>query len=284
MVQDKHVIETLGKVRVVIENGEITEVGSSEMKYCPMFHAMHKVDELNEEFIRKNIDFRIRDFGMCTPERIVEMDDAVTVGISEILKTNMEYGNIDCIVGACDGAGTVLMTNPRVVQGVGGRVSGLVSTTPIPEVIEKLENRDSVVLNPETAELNQLEGLKLALDKGYKNIAVTILPSPMVREIREYLVDDDVNIYIFVAHTTGAEMEEVKMLFDNADIVTACASKAIDEYADKYEPYYYGLKVPIFCASEDGRKLLDTRLEKIGKPLTTNEYPRNKDDAPYKLI
>ena len=47
MVEDKHVIETLGKVCVVIENGEITEVGESEMKYCPMFHAMHKVDELN---------------------------------------------------------------------------------------------------------------------------------------------------------------------------------------------------------------------------------------------
>ena len=284
MVKDKHVIETLGKVRVVIENGEITEVGSSEVKYCPMFHAMHGVKELNEEFIRKNINFRIKDFGMCTPERIVEMDDAVTVGISEILKTNMEMENIDCVVGACDGTGTVIMTNPRIVQGVGARVSGLVSTTPIHEVIEKLEQKGSVVLNPETAELNQLEGLKLAVDMGYKNIAVTILPSQMVREIREYPVDDDVNVYIFVAHTTGANPDEVKMLFDNADIVTACASKAIDEYADKYEPYYYGLKVPIFCASEDGRRLLDTRLEKIGKPLSTNEYPRNKDDAPYKLI
>ena len=284
MVKDKHVIEALGKVRVVIENGEITEVGSSEVKYCPMFHAMHGVKELNEEFIRKNINFRIKDFGMCTPERIVEMDDAVTVGISEILKTNMEMGNIDCVVGACEGAGTVIMTNSRIVQGVGARVSGLVSTTPIPEVIEKLEQKGSVVLNSETAELNQLEGLKLAIDNGYKNIAVTILPSQMVREIREYPVDDDVNVYIFVAHTTGANPDEVKMLFDNADIVTACASKAIDEYVDKYEPYYYGLKVPIFCASEDGRRLLDTRLEKIGKPLSTNEYPRNKDDAPYKLI
>jgi putative methanogenesis marker protein 8 len=249
-----------------------------------MFHAMHGVKELNEEFIRKNINFRIKDFGMCTPERIVEMDDAVTVGISEILKTNMEMGNIDCVVGACEGAGTVIMTNSRIVQGVGARVSGLVSTTPIPEVIEKLEQKDSVVLNSETAELNQLEGLKLAIDNGYKNIAVTILPSQMVREIREYPVDDDVNVYIFVAHTTAANPDEVKMLFDNADIVTACASKAIDEYVDKYEPYYYGLKVPIFCASEDGRRLLDTRLEKIGKPLSTNEYPRNKDDAPYKLI
>lgn len=284
MVKDRHVIETLGKVKVVIEDGEITSVGSSEMKYCPMFHAMHGVEELNEEFIRKNINFRIEDFGMCTPNRVIEMDDAVTVGISEILKTNIEKGNIDCVVGACDGAGTLLMTNPRVVQGVGGRVSGLISTTPIDEVIENLEEKDCVILNPQTAELNQLEGLKLALDKGYKNIAITILPSPMVEEIRNYPVDDDVNVYIFVAHTTGVEPQEVKMLFDNADIVTACASKAISEYADKYEPYYYGVKVPIFCASEDGRKLLDVRLEKIGKPLSTNDYPRDKSDAPHKLI
>ena len=284
MVRDRHVIETLGKVRVVIENGEITEVGESEMKYCPMFHAMHKVDELDEEFITKNINFRIKDFGMCTPERVIEMDDLVTVGISEILKTNMEKGNIDCVVGACDGAGTLIMTDPRVVQGVGGRVSGLVSTTPIPEVIEKLEQKGSIILNPETAELNQLEGLKIALDEGYKNIAITILPSPMVEEIRKYPVDDDVNVYIFVAHTTGASPEEAEMLFENADIVTACASKAISEYADANEPYYYGVKVPIFCASEDGRRFLDIRLEHIGKPLTTNDYPRDKSDAPHKLI
>ena len=284
MVKDRHVIETLGKVKVVIEDGEITSVGSSEMKYCPMFHAMHGVEELNEEFIRKNINFRIEDFGMCTPNRVIEMDDAITVGISEILKTNIEKGNIDCVVGACDGAGTLLMTNPRVVQGVGGRVSGLVSTTPIDKVINNLQENDCVVLNPKTAELNQLEGLKLALDMGYKNIAITILPSPMVEEIRNYPVDDDVNVYIFVAHTTGVEPQEVKMLFDNADIVTACASKAISEYADEYKPYYYGVKVPIFCASEDGRRLLDIRLEKIGKPLSNNNYPRDKSDAPHKLI
>ena len=284
MVEDRHVIETLGKVRVVIENGEITEVGESEMKYCPMFHAMHKVDELNEEFIRKNINFRIEDFGMCTPDRVIEMDDAVTVGISEILKTNMEKGSIDCVVGACDGAGTLLMTSPRVVQGVGGRVSGLVSTTPIPDVIRRLEEKGSTVLDPETAELNQLEGLKLAVEKGFKNIAITILPCPMVEEIRSYPVGDDVNVYIFVAHTTGIAADEVEMLFENSDIVTACASKAISDYADEHKPYYYGVKVPIFCASEKGRELLDARLEHINKPLTTNEYPRNKDDAPHKLL
>jgi putative methanogenesis marker protein 8 len=254
------------------------------MKYCPMFHAMHKVDELNEEFIRKNINFRIQDFGMCTPDRVIEMDDLVTVGISEILKTNMENGEIDCVVGACDGAGTVIMTNPRVVQGVGGRVSGLISTTPIPEVIKKLEDTGSIVLDPETAELNQLEGLKIAVEKGYKNIAITVIPSPMIKELRHYPVDDDVNVYIFVAHTTGVSAEEAEMVFENGDIVTACASKEVSDYADVHKPYYYGLKVPIFCASEDGRRFLDNRLRKINKPLTTNDYPRNKDDSPHKLL
>ena len=284
MVEDKHVIEALGKVKVVIENGEVTEVGSSEMKYCPMFHAMHKVDELNEEFIRENIKFRIDDFGMCTPDRIIEMYDAVTVGISEILKTNMEEGNIDCVVVACDGAGTLIMTNPRVVQGVGARVSGLVSTTPIAEVIEKLEQKGSIVLNPETAELNQLEGLKLAIEEGYKNIGITVIPSTMIKEIREYPVDDDVNVYIFTAHTTGVTKEDAEMLFENSDIVTACASKEVSDYADEHKPYYYGVKVPIFCASEDGRRFLDVRLKKINKPLTTNNYPRDNSDSPHKLL
>jgi len=285
MVEDKHVIEALGKVRVVIKNGEITEIGPQiGVEYCPMFHAMHGIKKLDEEFIQKNINFRIKDFGMCTSKRIIEMDDAITVGISEILKTNMEQGNIDCVVGACDGAGTVIMTNPRVVQGVGARVSGLISTTPIPEVIEKLKQKGNTVLNPETAELNQLEGLKLAIKKGYKNIAVTILPSAMIEEIRNYSKYYDINVYIFVAHTTKTSSDDVKMIFDNADIVTACSSKAISQYCDKYKPYYYGTKVPIFCASEDGRKLLDNRLKKIGKPLSNNKYPRNKNDIPHNLI
>lgn len=284
MHKDKHIIETLGKVKVVIENGEITEIGESEVKYCPMFHSIYGVKKLDYKFIQKNIEFRIKDFGMCTSKRVIKMDDIITVGISEILKTNMENGNIDCVVGVCDGAGTILMTNPNVVQGVGGRVSGLVSTTPIKEVIKNLEDEGCFVINPKTSEINQLEGLKQALKKGYKNIAITIIPSKIVEEIRNYPINDDVNIYILVAHTTGCSDKEAKMLFDNADIVTACSSKAVFNYADKYKPYYYGKKVPIFCASENGKKLLDMRLKSIGKELTNKNYPRDTNDMPYKLI
>ena len=35
---------------------------------------------------------------------------------------------------------------------------------------------------------------------------------------------------------------------------------------------------------EAGREMLNNKLKKIGKPLTTNDYPRNKEDIPHKLI
>ena len=108
--------------------------------------------------------------------------------------------------------------------------------------------------------------------------------SSLISEIRNYPYGSDVNVYIFVAHTTGVNRDCVEEMFDTADIITACASKAISEYTDEHKPYYYGNKVPIFCGSDEGRRLLDNRLEKIGKPLSNNNYPRNKEDMPHELL
>lgn len=281
MVEDKHVIEALGKTRVTIENGEITSVGEPEIEYCPIFGKYHNIKKISKEDVKKNIEYRIKDFGMCTKDRILKMDDMLSVGISEILRSNVALGNIDCVVGACEGCGTLLMTDPDLIQGVGGRVSGLVSTTPIPEIIEQVGVEN--VLNPQTAELDQLEGLKLAIEKGYKKIAVTIIPSPMVKKIRSLEVPDDVEVYIFVAHTTDSTEECVKELFENADIVTACASKNVIEYAQIKKPYYYGSAVPIYAITENGHKFLDVRLKHINKPLSINEYPQDLSKMARKL-
>jgi putative methanogenesis marker protein 8 len=204
------------------------------------------------------------------------------VGISEILRSNVELKNIDCVVGACEGCGTLLMTDADLVQGVGGRVSGLVSTTPIPRIIEQIGEEN--IVNPKTAELNQLKGVELAIERGYKNIAVTILPSKLVEEIRNMPLPEDVNVYIFVAHTTNATQEEVEMLFENADIVTACASKNIINYAQIKKPYYYGDSVPIYAITEKGRYLLDARLKHINKSLSTRDYPQDLTKMAQKLI
>lgn len=282
MVEDHHVIEALGKTEVVIENGEVVSIGEPLVEYCPIFDKIDNAKQLDKDFIKWNMEKRIREFGMCTADRVVKMPDMMSFGISEILKTNRELGLIDCVVGVCEGVGTLLITDPEIIQGVGGRVSALVSTTPIPEVIEKVGTEN--VLNPETADLDPIKGLEMAIEKGFKNIAVTILPSKTVKELREYPSPDDVNVYIFVAHTTNASDEEAQIVFENADVVTACASDKIRDYAEKEEVYYSGSKVPIFAVTEKGREFLDNRLKKIGKPLTMKDYPLNRETHPHPLI
>ena len=189
----------------------------------------------------------------------------MSFGISEILKTNTELGLIDCVVGVCDGVGTLLMRDPEIIQGVGGRVSALVSTTPISEVIEKVGEEN--VVNPETADLTPIKGLEMAIERGYKNIAVTILPSEIIKEIAEY-----------------PRPKEVEIAFKYADVITACSSSKVRDFAEKEKVYYSGSKVPIFAISPKGREFLDNRLEKIGKSLTINDYPMNKDKHPNPLI
>ena len=282
MVKDYHVIEALGKTEVVIENGKVTSVGEPLVDYCPIFDKIDDAKHLTPEFIKWNIEKRIREFGMCTPQRVVKMPDMMSFGISEILKTNTELGLIDCVVGVCEGVGTLLMTDPEIIQGVGGRVSALVSTTPIPEVIENVGAQN--VINPETADLDPIKGLETAIERGFKNIAVTILPGQIIKEIAEYPTPDDVNVYIFVAHTTNASDEDVKIAFEYADVITACSSNKVRNYAEKEKVHYSGSKVPIFAITDKGREFLDNRLEKIGKPLTVNDYPLDLENHPNPLI
>ncbi|WP_407412797.1 methanogenesis marker 8 protein [Methanobrevibacter sp.] len=282
MAKDYHVIEALGKTEVVIENGEVTSVGEPLVDFCPIFYKIDGAEHLTKDFIKWNMEKRIREFGMCTPQRVVKMKDFMSFGISEILRTNIELGLIDCVVGVCEGVGTLLMTEPEIIQGVGGRVSALISTTPIPEVIEQvgIEN----VLNPKTADLNPIKGLEMAIERGYKNIAITILPSKSIEEIGQYPLPDGVNTYMFVAHTTNASLKEVETAFKYCEVITACSSKNVRDYAEKEKSYYSGSKVPIIAITEKGREFLDNRLEKIGKPLTTNDYPMNKEEHSKPLV
>ncbi len=281
-MNDRHVIEALGKAEVVIENGKITYIGEPVVDYCSIFdNGQHKGD-LTKEFIKSNIEKRIDEFGMCTPQRSIDVEDTMSFGTSETLKTNMIKGNIDCVVGACEGVGTLLINDAEIVQGVGGRVSALISTTPIKEVMEKVGREN--VLNPETAELNPLKGLEMAIERGYKNIAITIIPTEMVKDLRQYPKPDDVNIYIFVAHTTNVSKKEAEMLFDYADVISGCSSINMRQTAEERKPYYSGKKVPLYAVSENGKKLLNERLEYIGYELCEKKYPQDFTQSPKPLI
>ena len=281
-MNDRHVIEALGKAEVVIENGKITYIGEPVVDYCSIFDNGQHNGDLTKEFIKSTIEKRIGEFGMCTPQRSIDVEDTMSFGTSETLKTNMIKGNVDCVVGACEGVGTLLIDDADLVQGVGGRVSTLISTTPIDEVMDKVGREN--ILNPETAELNPLKGLEMAIERGYKNIAITIIPTEMVRDLRQYPKPDDVKIFIFVAHTTNVSKNEAEMLFDYADVISGCSSINIRETAEERKPYYAGKKVPLYAVTENGKRLLNERLEYIGYELCEKKYPQDFTQSPKPLI
>ena len=247
---DKHVIEALGKARVTVQDGKVVDVEEPKIEYCPLFHKHRGIEKLTEEEIRNNIQFRIDDFGMCTKDRVLRLKDFLSFGISEILSTLLDENIIDCVVMVCEGCGTVLVTESELAQGVGGRVSGLVETSPIPELIGQfLPNH---VLDEENASIDQVEGFRLAIENGYKNIAVTLCypeDGVILRELeKEY---DDVNVYLFGVHSTGLSEEEAELVFDLYDVVALCS---------------VGTSIPIFAASEKGKEFVKLRLDKIGGP------------------
>ena len=103
---DEHVIEALGKARVVVRDGKVVEVGETQIGYCPIFDKNKGIKTIDKEAIAKNIQSRIDGFGMCTDRRSLKMTDFVSFGVSKIISTGMSKGFVDAAVLVCEGCGT----------------------------------------------------------------------------------------------------------------------------------------------------------------------------------
>lgn len=276
---DKHVIEALGRAKITIQDGKVVDIGEPMIEYCPLFHKHRGIEKLTEDEIRNNIQFRIDDFGMCKSNRQLRLKDFLSFGISEILSTLLADEIIDCAVMVCEGCGTVIVSESDLAQGVGGRVSVLVETSPIPELISEFSPNH--IVDGETAIIDQVEGFKLAVENGYKNIAVTIaFPEDgiIIRQLeKEY---EDLNAYLFAVHTTGLSREESELIFDLSDVVTACANKHLRDIAYEEEIFSVGSSIPIYAGSEKGEEFIKLRLDKIGGPKKKTGNSKH----PYPLI
>lgn len=269
----EHIVEAIGLSKVTIKDGKVIDVSEPKLDYCPLFHHHRGMEKITKEAIWNNIQFRIDDFGMCTANRKLRMKDFLSFGISEIMSTLIKEKVLDCVVMVCEGCGTLIVTDAELVQGIGGRVSGLVKTEPIPELFNQV-GKDNI-LNPETTEIDQIAGVKLAIKKGYKNIAVTIALASDALKIQELKkAHPDMNIYTFVVHTSNRTKEDARILFDACDVATACASKYIREIGDAESLKTVGQSVPIYSKTENGKKFLEMRLEKIGGEKPKKENPK----------
>jgi len=271
----RHVMEALGKARVVIEDGKVIEVGEPVIRYCPLFKKHRGIEELNAETIRANMEFRINSFGMCTEFRKTRMRDFLNFGISEMLSLALRNKMLDAAVIAADGCGTCVLEDPEIIQGLGGRISGLCETSPLQNVIADV-GADRV-LDPKTALMDQFGGVSKAFAMRHSKVGVTIAFADDAAAIRDAFGD---NVVIFAVHTTGTSEADSEKLFDFCDVITSCASLHIREVAKRRAVLQAGTKIPIYAATERGKEIMLAKLKELGKePSCTLD-----EDGPEPLI
>jgi putative methanogenesis marker protein 8 len=263
-------MELLGKTKVRVKDERVVETGEPLIKWCPLFDKVRGIKEITPEAAAANMEFRMREHGMFTPKRKLEMDVFVGFGASEVMMTATSRGLIEGAVTVCDGAGTVITSNPSLIQGMGGWISGLVETDPIPEVLAGIEARDGTVLDPRTARIEQVAGARLAAER-YSKFAVTVADAETAEELRDLEREKNVRILIVGVHLTGIGEAEAERLIAKADIVTSCASKFIREMVRPL--VQVGTAVPLFGLTRWGKEVLVERAKEVDRPILINTMP-----------
>jgi putative methanogenesis marker protein 8 len=264
-----HIMEMMGKARVVVKDGRVVEVGAPEVEWCPLFVKLREVQKMTQDEIRKNMESRIRELGMFTENRKLEFETTVVAfGASEIMMSGLNSGFLETTVTACDGAGTVISGNPALVQGIGGRMSGLVETEPIDAVIKGIEERGGTVLDPSTAVIDPTGGVKKAAELGYRRIAVTVADPKNAKNLRKIEAELGLDLIIIAVHVTGLSREEAQEILENSDIVISCASKYIRELAEPL--VQVAAAIPLFALTQKGKELVIERAKDIQSPILIN--------------
>jgi len=282
--RDEHIIEAIGRCRVLVRDGKVIEVGKPIIADCPLAKRFaFPVPEITPEAVKANIEHRIRAFGMCTPAReVLDTRPFVGFGASELISFGIKAGLLDAAVVACDGAGTVVATTPEMVQGIGGRMSGLVSTSPHLSVIERIEQNGGYVLDPNKARIDQQSGVALAHLKGFRRIAVTVAAPAEAEAIRAAYPDS----LIVAVHVSGLSRVESARLIGVSDLVTACASRPIREIAGPLALVQAGISIPVFAMTGKGKEIIIEKIRTSEDPvlIKPTKLPVVGDREPSPLV
>jgi len=153
---------------------------------------------------------------------------------------------------------------------MGSRISGLVETTPIPKLIERIQEAGGMVLDPETAVIDQVKGVKKAIERGYKKIGVSVTNAQDIRAIRELEKKHRVEVIGFGVHTTGLPENEAKEFISLVDMTTGCTSKWIRGCIAGKTIAQFGTAIPIFAITQCGKELLLERAKEVTDPILIN--------------
>jgi len=262
-----HCVQCCG-AKVLINGGRVKVLSEPRIHHCPLHESLYGLKVIDREAIKKTVESKMQSYGFCCRHR--SFDDAIVVpyGASEVIKTCVETELFDCAVVVCEGAGSVITSNPSLVQGIGAHLTGIIKTSPIKEIISHVEANNGFVLDPATARIDQAEAVGKAAQRGFRKVAVTVagFQAAQISAIRKLEGKLGVEATVFSVCntcTTRRDMEHVA----KADIVTASASQIIREQLGPRALMQLGVTIPVFALTERGKTTMLAYLSKFNDKI-----------------
>jgi putative methanogenesis marker protein 8 len=169
------------------------------------------------------------------------------------------------------------------VQAIGARLTGIVRTSPIREVIEHVTSEGGTILDVTSAQIDQFEGVKRAFSSGFKRIAVSVagFQAKAITEIKRFGKEEHVDILVFSVCNTCVCSADVKHIAE-ADVACASASKILRSRIGSKALLQLGMTIPVYALTEKGKRLTLSYLAEFSHKLVvfrTGKLPydsRNK--------
>jgi putative methanogenesis marker protein 8 len=254
----EHILE-MAKALVRVKDGKVEVLTDPQVRCCPLRKDLYGLEEESRETIEQVLKAHIDELGMYSPSRVLELEaKPVSFGASELLMDAMVEGLVDAAVVVCEGAGTVVVARPEVLQAVGAHMTGLIKTEPIKEIQEGLRERDCILLD-DLGGIDQVQGFERALKAGFQKIAVTLAEASDAIALRDIGKAVGKRPLLLGVHTTGISKSDASMLAENCDLVWSCASKYVREIVGPKAKLQIGISIPVFALSQEGKRLVLNR-------------------------
>jgi len=223
---------------------------------------------MDKEAVKKTVEFKMHNYGFCSQHRV--FDDAVVVsyGASEIIKTCIETKLLDCAVIVCEGAGTVITSNPSLVQGIGAHLTGIIETSPVRQIVRHIRAQGGSILDSRKAQIDQAKGFQKAAEMGFKKIAVTVasFQAKHITKIRQLEIKLGAEATVFSICNTCTAEKDLRHVA-KADIVTASASRIIRKQIGPKALMQLGVTIPVFALTERGKEIMLAHLARFDQKI-----------------
>ena len=100
LTKDEHVIEAIGRCRIVIRNGQVVEVGDALIRDCPLAKRFaYPIPDIEKESVKANIEHGSGHTACVIPGReVTDTREFVGFGASEVLSSGSRKG---CLMRSC---------------------------------------------------------------------------------------------------------------------------------------------------------------------------------------